>query len=635
MQKRVKEAPERPLTKGANAASRKEGRDFSKSTNSPADSILFFQRNLGNRAVQRLFESGALQGKLKVGGPGDVYEQEADRIAEEVMRMPETGLRTFDGKGETIQTKKESGQGAGGVSGNAPHGIIPGGGGRPLSESVRSFFEPRLGSRDLSGVRLHTDTRAAESASALNATAFTCGRDIYFGEGRYQPETQEGKRLMAHELTHVAQQGGSNNSGLIQRHSRAREVEENLEFWDTGDDAVHAVNFLSSMNRIDFNDTITSMTSSGSISRLIDRLPSRSEVVRFLHILADKGSRSNQESVFSAVSLLNLSAENSLIVFGRRHVRHLGARGPVATSSMRSSLISTDPSSPFTGAGARGIRPSDIPMGLSEMWDLRSQANDAAERYGGLDYPKYTRVPGLEMIYDWSNPIKGDLMAYVAGLSSSERTQQAQLLFGQEISTAFPAAYAGVLPSRIQVVRAAAATHNLEPELVSGIILAEQRDQSLRETAADFRSATVGQRSASSIGLGQVTVRTAQRLGLFADLLSPQMQRLISANTAVSRSMIPGLLASDEFNIFAVARYLRHVANIGSTISISRLPNTRGWLGPINLQRYSLNSTAWTEDHIRLIGSEYTSRPFDDVLVEGWGDFVLAAYRDVKGAGIF
>ena len=69
-------------------------------------------------------------------------------------------------------------------------------------------MEPRFG-HDFSQVRVHTDARAAESARAVNALAYTVGRDVVFGTGQYMPGTMEGKRLMAHELTHVVQQGGS------------------------------------------------------------------------------------------------------------------------------------------------------------------------------------------------------------------------------------------------------------------------------------------------------------------------------------------------------------------------------------------------------------------------------------------
>lgn len=77
--------------------------------------------------------------------------------------------------------------------------------GNLLPEPMRAFFEPRFG-RDFGGVRVHTDTRAAETARALNARAFTLGHDVVFGAGEYAPGTGEGRRLLAHELTHVVQQ---------------------------------------------------------------------------------------------------------------------------------------------------------------------------------------------------------------------------------------------------------------------------------------------------------------------------------------------------------------------------------------------------------------------------------------------
>jgi hypothetical protein len=84
-------------------------------------------------------------------------------------------------------------------------------GGRPLSKDERSFFEPRMG-YDFSGVRLHTDSIAAKSAQSVNALAYTSGNNIVFSNEQYSPDTDSGKRLLAHELTHVVQQ----NSGKVQ-----------------------------------------------------------------------------------------------------------------------------------------------------------------------------------------------------------------------------------------------------------------------------------------------------------------------------------------------------------------------------------------------------------------------------------
>ncbi len=77
--------------------------------------------------------------------------------------------------------------------------------GQPLDAQTRSFMEPRFG-HDFSGVRVHTDVRAGESAQAVNALAYTVGQDVVFGAGHYPPHTNVGQRLVAHELTHVVQQ---------------------------------------------------------------------------------------------------------------------------------------------------------------------------------------------------------------------------------------------------------------------------------------------------------------------------------------------------------------------------------------------------------------------------------------------
>lgn len=84
--------------------------------------------------------------------------------------------------------------------------------GRPLDAVSRAFFEPRF-SYDFSQVRIHTDARAAESASAVNALAYTVGRNVVFGAAQYEPHTESGKRLIAHELAHTVQQEGS-SSGM-------------------------------------------------------------------------------------------------------------------------------------------------------------------------------------------------------------------------------------------------------------------------------------------------------------------------------------------------------------------------------------------------------------------------------------
>jgi hypothetical protein len=90
------------------------------------------------------------------------------------------------------------------------------GGGSPLPLSVRRFMEPRF-KADFSGVKVHTGDRAARLNRKVNAKAFAVGGDVFFGKGEFQPETERGKELIAHELTHTIQQGASRQAPAVQR----------------------------------------------------------------------------------------------------------------------------------------------------------------------------------------------------------------------------------------------------------------------------------------------------------------------------------------------------------------------------------------------------------------------------------
>jgi len=83
--------------------------------------------------------------------------------------------------------------------------------GQPLDAATRAFFEPRFG-HDFSRVRVHADARAAQSATAVNAHAYTLGNQVAFGVGEYSPSTERGRHLLAHELAHVVQQSESNTA---------------------------------------------------------------------------------------------------------------------------------------------------------------------------------------------------------------------------------------------------------------------------------------------------------------------------------------------------------------------------------------------------------------------------------------
>ncbi|MDP9076958.1 MAG: DUF4157 domain-containing protein [Bacteroidota bacterium] len=171
------------------------------------------------------------QPKLTINQPGDVYEQEADNMADKVMRMTDLSVKQnyfFKPVNNAAQRKcqaceeeekhvyRKENDGSEAHSGHDLDNYVSSlsSSGQKMSESSRNFFEPRLG-HDFSGVRLHTDSVAAKSAQSINALAYTSGNNIVFNNGQYSPESDCGKKLMAHELTHVIQQGSA--SGTIQR----------------------------------------------------------------------------------------------------------------------------------------------------------------------------------------------------------------------------------------------------------------------------------------------------------------------------------------------------------------------------------------------------------------------------------
>ena len=201
----------------------------------------------GQRDVAR-----SSQTKLTISHPGDIYEQEAERVADQVMRMadpppqipsvsslhgapPVPSLQRLCAECEEELTadhnapiahdhaarvlRQEEAASVPEVSPSVSANIHAfQGGGSPLPAATRAFFEPRFGA-DFGQVRVHTGARAEESARVINAKAFTVGSDIAFAGGQYTPESHEGQRLLAHELTHVMQQ----SAGLAQRMLQRKE----------------------------------------------------------------------------------------------------------------------------------------------------------------------------------------------------------------------------------------------------------------------------------------------------------------------------------------------------------------------------------------------------------------------------
>lgn len=144
-----------------------------------------------------------------VGASGDAFEQEADRVAEQVT-AGSSAPPLHHSPTSTVQRDAQGGQSPA-LSPSFQSSLSSSlGGGAALPAALREQFEPRFGA-DFSGVRIHTGAQAEQLNSSIQSRAFTTGQDIFFGEGEYRPSTQQGQKILAHELTHVGQQ----NPGIM------------------------------------------------------------------------------------------------------------------------------------------------------------------------------------------------------------------------------------------------------------------------------------------------------------------------------------------------------------------------------------------------------------------------------------
>lgn len=172
-------------------------------------------------------DNAFFQPKLSINSPNDVYEQQADAMAEKIIHMPTHENNFFKPSAKSIQRKcahceeeekniqKKSANTS--ESSTAPSIVSDAihSNGHPLDGSTKSFMESGFG-HDFSDVQIHDDSLAHQSSSEINALAYTHGNHIVFGEGQYQPNSPAGKQLLAHELTHVVQQSELPGETVIQ-----------------------------------------------------------------------------------------------------------------------------------------------------------------------------------------------------------------------------------------------------------------------------------------------------------------------------------------------------------------------------------------------------------------------------------
>ena len=178
------------------------------------------QGNFGNQYVSRLLDhvsrrnSTGVQAKMAVGPAGDRYEREADHVAKQVLSQikgsGEQPVQRQGTEGEDVSLvqmkplQRQIGIEGGDVSGDVEASIDGSrGSGRPIDENVRRSMEGAFGA-DFSDVRVHSGSESTALNDSMSARAFTTGKDIFFRQGEYNPGSDAGKEILAHELTRVS-----------------------------------------------------------------------------------------------------------------------------------------------------------------------------------------------------------------------------------------------------------------------------------------------------------------------------------------------------------------------------------------------------------------------------------------------
>lgn len=268
---RSESAPAQPQTAADNTLSGLVQRAQADPGSLTPGDVMALQRSVGNRATAGLLRPVVQMQGLRVGPANDRYEQEADRVARQVVSRVQTPpvqregaveeelqmkpltptvtplqRKTFqkpvqrEGGDEDELQMKAVASVASPVQRAVNHGVEggeveasvaqqiqrAGGGGKPLDEKVRGQMERGFGA-DFSAVRVHTGAQADTLNRSLNARAFTTGNDIFFKQGEYNPGSSAGKELLAHELTHTVQQGAAGvqrEFQIIQREMNSNEM---------------------------------------------------------------------------------------------------------------------------------------------------------------------------------------------------------------------------------------------------------------------------------------------------------------------------------------------------------------------------------------------------------------------------
>lgn len=341
--------------------------------------------NLGDINLSDITENGGhrfnVQPKLQINQPGDRYEQEADAMADKVMRMSEKDVsqQSFKASHTAVQRKyaecetedeekkiqrKENNNSSPSFAPPIVHDVLNSPSGKSMDYSTRSFMESRF-KYDFSNVKIHDSEKAADSASSISAMAYTSGKNIVFNSNQYRPQTSEGKRLLAHELAHVT---SHSNEGLFRTVTPNYSSVIGSSLRDrsgiTSAGAHNVLSLLNGLSPVDLFDTLVRMERDSYLIRLLHHI-SAPDLTAFNTVIQRILQRIQRTGVvrfaqrFGLKSQAELATVQSRFMVAQNTATATATFGPTPTTAQVSAQQTNTVASTSIAPTARVLSPAD------------------------------------------------------------------------------------------------------------------------------------------------------------------------------------------------------------------------------------------------------------------------------------
>lgn len=493
--------------------------------------------------------SKAASGDLRISEPNDAFEQEADRVADEVIFGGQRGVAWSLSRASICvplqrqcecggwprdeekceERKREGSVRRREASAATPTAIsrmvreVLRSSGQPLDPTTRMFFESRFG-YDFGHVRVHADARSAESARTIGAHAYAVGQHVAFGQSRYQPATAAGRHLLAHELAHVVQQSVARPAGLVQR----RGIFETIGIFL----GLTEGNFSDK----ELHDYLVKVTAKNHIEDSYD---------------SDNKARAIVRKWKTASAGYNLTGIQKALLIREMATGYVGGEDQRGILDLLENSDDADLHIIFTSGGIKASRLVDDFGGkqlkeLRQVFDLRFKGGQAALLMGQVEPQAGAAAAAPRFPYSWpilkakieAGALPEELLSHISAFTSDERTQVVKDVSGERVKARRQLTDLAdkfekeVDPSQKKVLQDRATAIAAFVRNMDFVLQSVSKDVALVETPASLSAKT--------------TAPTAAEKAEIKEALKPDVKRDVAGNVLAFVSLLPGELKNYE-----------------------------------------------------------------------------------------